>query len=65
MTTNDFIKRAKDVHNNYYTYSRTIYINKNEKVIITCPIHGDFQQLPFNHLRGNKCPLCAIEAKKK
>ena len=64
MTTNDFIKRAKDVHNNYYTYSRTIYINKNEKVIITCPIHGDFQQLPFNHLRGNKCPLCAIEAKK-
>ena len=29
-------------------------------MIITCPIHGDFEQTPHNHLQGKGCPLCRI-----
>lgn len=28
------------------------------KVIITCPIHNDFEQTPSNHLQGHGCPKC-------
>lgn len=35
--TEDFIKKAKDVHNNYYTYDKTNYVSTRTKMIITCP----------------------------
>lgn len=58
LTTDDFIKKAKEVHGEKYNYEKTNYIKAKEKVIITCPIHGDFQQTPDNHLRGQGCPKC-------
>jgi very-short-patch-repair endonuclease len=33
-------------------------------VTIICPIHGDFQQLPSNHLKGAGCINCAIESQR-
>jgi hypothetical protein len=56
--TESFIKKAKEVHGDRYDYSKTVYVNKRTKVVITCPIHGDFEQLANNHLRGQGCPLC-------
>ena len=56
----EFIKKASKVHNNFYSYDNCKYINNNTKVIITCPIHGDFEQTPHNHLQGKGCPLCRI-----
>ena len=44
-----------------YTYNKTIYINSSTKVIITCPVHGDFEQRPGNHLQGQGCLKCKIE----
>lgn len=41
--TEEFIKRAKEIHGESYDYSKTKYINSRTKVIITCPIHGDFE----------------------
>lgn len=41
-----------------YNYSKTNYINNRTKVVITCPIHGDFEQITWNHLVGNGCPHC-------
>ena len=32
--------------------------NKNAKIIITCKIHGDFEQKPYCHLNGNGCYMC-------
>ena len=32
---------------------------------ITCPIHGDFIQTPHSHLKGQGCPLCGIESRKR
>lgn len=54
----EFLKRANEVHNNYYDYSKVNYINSETKVIIICPIHGEFEQTPSNHLRGQGCPGC-------
>lgn len=41
-----------------YDYSKTNYIHSKTKVIIVCPIHGDFEQIPNNHLLGSGCTNC-------
>lgn len=63
-TTEDFIKDAKALHSNMYNYDKSVYINKYTNLIITCPIHGDFEQTPSTHLRAGGpcgCPLCGHE----
>lgn len=57
-STQQFIKEASQIHNNKYSYDKVIYLNKDTKVVITCPIHGDFEQSPGNHLQGHGCPMC-------
>lgn len=61
LTQDEFIKRAKEIHNNFYTYDKTVFVTTKIKVIVTCPKHGDFEILPSNHLRGGGCPHCAHE----
>ena len=56
-----FIERSNKVHNNKYDYSKVEYINQRTKVIITCPIHGDFEQTPKNHMNWQGCPICGAE----
>lgn len=58
MNTDEFIKKAKIVHNNTYTYDNAEYKSNKDKITITCKMHGNFEQLPFNHLRGYRCPGC-------
>lgn len=59
-TNEQFIKDAKKIHGNKYDYSKTDVNNcdENGKVIITCPIHGEFKQTPNNHLHGKGCSKC-------
>ena len=57
----DFIKKAMEIHNNKYEYSKVEYIKSSEKVIIICKIHGEFEQIPSGHLRGYGCKKCGIE----
>jgi len=59
--TEVFIKMCNEVHKNKYSYDKTIYLNNKSEVIITCPTHGDFKQLPHVHSIGNGCKLCANE----
>lgn len=58
LTTEGFIRRAKEAHGNKYDYSKSEYINSREKISIICPKHGEFWQLPFNHINGQNCPKC-------
>jgi very-short-patch-repair endonuclease len=58
-TTEEFIEQAKEIHGDKYDYSNVIYKTAKEKIIITCKIHGDFEQIPDCHLRGNGCDNCA------
>lgn len=58
-TTQQFIEEAKKIHGEKYDYSKVIYVTNKSKVHIICPIHGDFEQSPSNHLKGEGCPKCA------
>ena len=53
-----FIERSKKIHGDKYDYSKVDYINAFTKVCIICPIHGEFEQRPNNHLNGQGCPMC-------
>jgi very-short-patch-repair endonuclease len=53
-----FLNKANIKHNYKYGYSLVNYINNKIKVKIICPIHGEFQQKPNDHLTGNGCSLC-------
>lgn len=53
-------KRASKKHNNKYNYDSIDYIKKlTDKVMIKCPIHGDFRQLASIHMNGSECPKCS------
>jgi len=55
-----FIEKAKGIHNEKYTYKKSKYVNAKTKLIITCPIHDDFEQTPDNHIYTKKgCSMCA------
>ena len=58
LTTEEFIKRAKEIHGDKYDYSKVNYKNAKEKVCIICPEHGEFWQEASSHLSGNGCPKC-------
>jgi len=58
-STEEFIEKAKLVHSEKYDYSKVEYIKNNIKVKIICPIHGEFEQSPANHLLGMNCFKCA------
>ena len=58
ITTETLIKKYNKVHNRKYSYEKTEYIDANTKICVTCPTHGDFYILPFNHLNGQGCPKC-------
>lgn len=53
-----FINKARTVHGDKYDYSKSVYINNATKLIIICPIHGEFLQSPNKHLNGCGCRLC-------
>ena len=58
LNTEEFIRRAKEIHGNKYDYSKVEYVNNNTKVCIICPEHGEFWQTPTSHFAGNGCPSC-------
>jgi hypothetical protein len=57
-TTAAFVAKASEIHNNKYKYDKVILPSFNKRVIVTCPIHGDFEQSFTNHLQGIGCPKC-------
>jgi very-short-patch-repair endonuclease len=57
-TTEEFIRRAKEVHGDKYDYSKSVYVNYITKVEIICPKHGSFWQQPSCHINGYNCPHC-------
>lgn len=59
LDTETFIAKARELHNDKYDYHKTLYKNIDSKVIIICPIHGEFTQAPKHHLNGMGCDMCA------
>lgn len=62
--TNSFIAEARGIHGDAYNYANTVYRGAREKLVVTCPKHGDFEQVAFVHLRatsGEACLACSYE----
>ena len=59
MTLKDFITKAREKHTDKYDYSKVDYVNGTTKVCIICPEHGEFWQMPSNHLSNHGCPKCS------
>lgn len=66
ITTEEFIKRSKSKFNDKFDYSKTEYTAKNNKVILICPIHGEFEIKPENHLNSpTGCQMCSKDNSRK
>ena len=61
QTQEEFISKAKIIHNDRYDYSKVNYVCSTDKVIIVCKEHGEFLQSPANHLQGQGCPKCIMK----
>ncbi len=57
-TKEQFIAESQILYDNKYSYDKVNYLSNQMKVMITCPIHGDFEQKPLIHLQGRGCSLC-------
>lgn len=59
-STEDFIRKAQEVHPYGYDYSQVEYTTAIDRVTITCSNGHTFEQQPNNHLTGYGCPICQI-----
>lgn len=58
-TTETIINKFKKIHGEKYIYNNVVYgKNQLDKVLITCPLHGNFLQTPKDHLTGKGCSKC-------
>ena len=67
FTIEDFIKKAKNIHNDEYDYQLSEYNGYDTPIKIIChkvdkngKEHGVFLQSPHSHLSGHGCPLCKM-----
>lgn len=58
-TTEAFIEKLREKHDDRYDYSDVVYVNSQKKIRIRCFEHGMFDQLASLHLQGSDCPACA------
>ena len=53
-----FVYEANLFHEGKYKYPKQKWINTKSKYIMTCPIHGEFEQRPVYHAHGKGCSDC-------
>lgn len=58
---NTLEERFNKIHNNTYDYSKAVYTKSRGKLIIICPIHGEFYKTSEAHLQGQGCPKCSAQ----
>lgn len=61
VDSEDFFRRCREKHGDKYDYSEAVYTGTRNKITIICPIHGRFEQIANEHVRGGGCPKCAEE----
>lgn len=54
-----FKNLCSTLHKNKYDYSLVKFNRVREKIIIICPIHGQFEQEAFSHKKGISCHKCS------
>jgi hypothetical protein len=68
ITHDEFIEKTVSIHGDKYDYSLCKFTRTHNKVIIICnnldkngEKHGEFNQVPKEHLSGAGCKKCATE----
>jgi len=59
MGNKEFVKRSISVHGETYTYEYVDYQKNDINVLVTCPLHGNFEIRPSVHLNGQGCNVCS------
>lgn len=59
--TEDFIRKAKAVWGDRYSYPNTHYVGSKIDLLIECPIHGEFAMRPNNFLSKHGCIKCGLD----
>ena len=60
-TTEDFIRKSKEMFGDRYDYSQTVYRGSLEDVTLICRKHGPFRVNAENHLsHGQGCRICNL-----
>ena len=62
--TEYYLNQIKEIHSNKYDYSKLEYKDAKTKIVIICPEHGEFKQLPYHHLKGQGCYQCGHKTKR-
>ena len=57
LSTESFIEKIKEFNLNL-SFEKTIYKSKRSSLIVTCPIHGDYETKAEILLKGCGCPKC-------
>lgn len=67
LTFEEIVERSKEAHPlENYIYHKESYNGVENKMVITCPIHGDFPQKVSNHIVLKQgCPECKKTALEK
>ena len=67
LTIEDFVQRSKLKHGDKYIYDHSIYNNSKTNIRMFCnkERHGFFEQLPQAHMKGQGCPSCCNDSKRK
>lgn len=64
-TKDTFVKKARSVHGDTYSYDNFVYSGSRIKGYITCYTHGDFLQKPNTHIsKPAGCPQCDHESRR-
>lgn len=61
------LQRLYALHGDKYTYENLVYKGSNEKITVTCKVHGDFETAAGNFLHKTNppgCPSCYAESRR-
>lgn len=59
LSTKDFIKKAKKIHNDDFSYEKSVYKGIFDYVTVKCNRCGaEYDVLAHNHLKGRGCKFC-------
>ena len=60
QTQEEYLSKCKNIHGDYYDYSKVSYTGIKNKVKIICPKHGEFSQSAEKHINGRGCRKCGV-----
>ena len=64
LKESDFISICNQKHGYKYLYEKIGFKSIKKNITITCPIHGDFEQLASRHIKGQGCRKCSDDSRR-